>query len=349
MNGSSVLFYFVLIVTFRWTTALLCYSCADLKSNEECFNVTKCPDGELCYGREDGFGSGEVKHTTGCTKELKPLKRQDSTGYTFCAKSCQGDLCNLRSCQPGNATRPPRCLSCSFVNSPQECQNVVQCKANEVCYVNKFNTFQKTKYRFSCISKTECDVHPVTSTTTLIGKRSDTNTCSLCCKNDHCNLNACDQQHNGPMFHLKPLNAGATCNDTDTVLCSTLGRLNADACKESSVIKMCPKSCVTCDHVGWMPWQPWSTCSRTCGGTQTRSRVCKHRFSFANTVTCKGDAVETVKCLQLFCPVNGGWCYSRQCKTNWCAGGNYICGETCDNVRGTCDCPTPLFGGSPCS
>ncbi|XP_060555683.1 uncharacterized protein LOC132716428 [Ruditapes philippinarum] len=248
MNGSFVLFSFVLTVTINWTTALLCYSCTDLKSNEECFNVTTCPDGELCYGREDGFGSGEVKHTTGCTKELKPIKRQDSTGFTFCAKSCQGDLCNLRSCQLGNTTRPPRCLSCVFVNSPQDCQNIVECKANEVCYTEKYTTFQNTKYRFGCVSKMDCDEHPVASTTTIIGRRSGTDKCSVCCKNDHCNINACSQQTKGPVFHLKSLSAGVPCTDTDTVLCSALGRLNTDACKESSVFKLCLKSCEACGN-----------------------------------------------------------------------------------------------------
>ncbi|XP_053374048.1 thrombospondin-2-like [Mercenaria mercenaria] len=151
------------------------------------------------------------------------------------------------------------------------------------------------------------------------------------------------------MFRLKSMSPGAPCTDTDPSLCTTLGKFNTDACKEPSVIKACPKSCVTCGHVGWNSWQPWSSCSKTCNtGTMTRSRVCNRRFSFVGNQTCVGSSVETIDCSVKHCPENGKWCYDRpysDCSTDY----DYIrvWGYDCSHYRHktTCDCPRPKYGG----
>ncbi|XP_060591376.1 uncharacterized protein LOC132746290 [Ruditapes philippinarum] len=70
MNIPLILTTIIFISSVNYVESLLCYSCSDLKSNEQCFNTTMCPDGEACYGRADGLLTSEVKHTTGCTKEL---------------------------------------------------------------------------------------------------------------------------------------------------------------------------------------------------------------------------------------------------------------------------------------
>lgn len=327
-----------LIAAYTRTDALLCYSCTDVKDNENCFNITVCPDGEACFGRADGFQTAEVKHTTGCTKELMPPRKNGTSGYTFCSQTCKEDFCNLHTCQLGNKTRPPRCQSCDFVDSPTDCKSIVECKTNEVCFAEKVTTFQKIKYRLGCVNEKECEVHPV-SLQALVGKRTSVNTCSVCCKSDHCSKYACSPNPTGKVFQLKPISPGAQCVDSDAALCTTLGRFNVDACGETSVVKACPKSCVVCNHVGWNHWQPWSSCSKTCDtGTRTRSRDCIRRFSFASQ-PCAGPRSETVDCLLKHCTVDGNWCYTTKCQHV------YNTYSTCTKTRTTCDCPTPRYGG----
>ncbi|XP_053403023.1 low-density lipoprotein receptor 2-like [Mercenaria mercenaria] len=114
--------------------SLLCYSCKDVLSNEACFNISKCPSAELCYGRADGFLTGDVKHTTGCTKEMNPVKANGSGATTFCSHACHENLCNFEECVKGsgNLIRGPRCLSCDYVESPDDCTNVTECSKDEV-------------------------------------------------------------------------------------------------------------------------------------------------------------------------------------------------------------------------
>lgn len=275
----------------------------------------------------------------------KPQQRNDTLGFSFCAKSCQDNLCNLHSCQlPDNSTKPPRCLSCDSVDSPSQCQNVVECNSNEVCFSEKVFTFHRVVYRFGCVSVKDCNAHPVHAAA-IVGKRNDEKSCSVCCKTDHCNLQACSNNP-GQVFPMNPISPGV-CADSNAALCSTFGRLSADACKEQTVLNACSSSCATCAHIGWNSWQPWGTCSARCGlGTRTRTRTCRRRFSFVGSPDCVGPSTSSGSCSGQFCPVNGGWCYNSkiECKV---IGLNYdVCLPT--NVKTTCSCPSPRYGGHYC-
>lgn len=46
--------------------------------------------------------------------------------------------------------------------------------------------------------------------------------------------------------------------------------------------------------MGFSNWSPWSQCSATCEGIQTRSRECRD--------TCSGKATETESCGTTHCP-----------------------------------------------
>ncbi|XP_060583969.1 A disintegrin and metalloproteinase with thrombospondin motifs adt-1-like [Ruditapes philippinarum] len=344
MNISLLLATLIIISSMHWVDSLLCYSCSDLKSNEECFNTTICPDGEACYGRADGFLTSEVKHTTGCTKELKPQRRNDSLGYSFCAKTCRDNLCNLHSCQLlDNSTKPPRCLACDSVDSPSLCKKVVQCNSNEVCFSERVFTFHNAVYRFGCVKEKDCSAQPV-NMAAILGKRADEKSCSVCCKTEHCNINACSNYPVGQMFPLSPISSGI-CTDSDAALCSTFGRLRADACKEQIVLNRCPSSCGVCAHIVWSQWSPWGSCSASCGlGTRTRSRTCHRRFNFVGT--CAGPSTSSSTCQGHNCPVNGGWCVETRQDCHHV----YSSYMECTNHRDvtTCSCPAPQNGGLPC-
>lgn len=130
---------------------LLCYSCKDVSKNETCLNVTKCPTGEACYGRADGFHTGEVKHTFGCTRGLDVPKTVVSTGLSFCNSICHENFCNLNECRPGNTNNRLRCLSWGLVDNPNDCKVVKECLEGEICLAEKIETFGKSKYRLGCV------------------------------------------------------------------------------------------------------------------------------------------------------------------------------------------------------
>lgn len=304
MNFKS-LFCWAFFLAIKGGQSHLCYSCRDLTTNDDCFNTTICPDDEDCFGRADGYVTGEVKHTTGCTKDLIIPTNSGPDGFTFCANRCRGNLCNLDKCEKGNRTRGFRCLSCDFVNSPSDCHTVVECSHNGVCMSERITLLERSKYRFSCINREQCDMSSHNSPT-IIGKRSSSGHCAVCCESNHCNMLACGENYNGQVFRLKPMQVD--CSDTDPVLCSTVLRLNTGACDEPYIIKTCPKTCIVCDHFGWSAWGPWGSCSTTCDhGTKVRHRQCQYRLNTTTDLSCRGPSTDIGTCFS-HCPVNGGWC-----------------------------------------
>uniref|UniRef100_UPI003AAC1D74 properdin-like n=1 Tax=Centroberyx gerrardi TaxID=166262 RepID=UPI003AAC1D74 len=72
---------------------------------------------------------------------------------------------------------------------------------------------------------------------------------------------------------------------------------------------------------GWGPWQPWSSCSVSCGGggVKRRERVCSSQPECRST--CSGSTEETESCsTHTACPVHGGW-------TSWSESAE--CSESC--------------------
>ena len=51
---------------------------------------------------------------------------------------------------------------------------------------------------------------------------------------------------------------------------------------------------------GYGPWNAWSSCSKTCGGVQSRSRLCNH----PDGLPCVGPSRETLDCNLKMCPSN---------------------------------------------
>ncbi|XP_065940711.1 coadhesin isoform X3 [Magallana gigas] len=88
----------------------------------------------------------------------------------------------------------------------------------------------------------------------------------------------------------------------------------------------------------WTAWGHWGSCSATCEGTRTRTRVC-HPPEHGGA-PCRGDTVETSGCGTSHCPVDGHW-------TAWGHWGS--CSATCEGTRTrTRVCHPPEHGGAPC-
>ncbi|XP_060607781.1 uncharacterized protein LOC132759917 isoform X5 [Ruditapes philippinarum] len=169
-----------------------------------------------------------------------------NTRLSFCSSLCRENFCNLNECRSGNINNTLRCLSCGLVDNPNDCKVVKECLEGEICLAEKIETFGKSKYRLGCVRHQDCSLRRI-STSQIIGKRTAVQNCSVCCKTDYCNLDACSANMSGTqILQLNPVSPNAVCEDDDPKLCATLGRFNADACSDPYVVEKCPKSCVAC-------------------------------------------------------------------------------------------------------
>ncbi|XP_036351171.2 hemicentin-1 [Ochotona princeps] len=97
-------------------------------------------------------------------------------------------------------------------------------------------------------------------------------------------------------------------------------------------------------HGAWSPWQPWGTCSSSCGkGTQTRSRLCDSPPPAFSGSPCDGAETQLQVCRERPCPVDGKWAVW----TSWSAC-TVSCGGGARQRRRHCTDPAPQHGGHGC-
>ncbi|XP_077188775.1 hemicentin-1 isoform X2 [Paroedura picta] len=109
------------------------------------------------------------------------------------------------------------------------------------------------------------------------GPWSNWGTCSRTCNGGQMRrYRTCDNPH--------PFNGGRACTGADT----QIQRCNSELCPVDG---------------NWGPWQPWSTCSASCGrGEQTRSRLCNNPSPSESGRPCPGDSSQISRCNILTCP-----------------------------------------------
>uniref|UniRef100_A0AC11BQX3 Hemicentin 1 n=1 Tax=Ovis aries TaxID=9940 RepID=A0AC11BQX3_SHEEP len=97
-------------------------------------------------------------------------------------------------------------------------------------------------------------------------------------------------------------------------------------------------------HGAWSTWQPWGTCSVSCGkGTQTRTRLCNNPPpSFAGSY-CDGAETQMQVCNERHCPIDGKWATW----TSWSAC-SVSCGGGARQRTRDCSDPAPQYGGNKC-
>ncbi|XP_055275068.1 hemicentin-1 isoform X3 [Moschus berezovskii] len=97
-------------------------------------------------------------------------------------------------------------------------------------------------------------------------------------------------------------------------------------------------------HGAWNTWQPWGTCSVSCGkGTQTRTRLCNNPPpSFAGSY-CDGAETQMQVCNERHCPIDGKWATW----TSWSAC-SVSCGGGARQRTRDCSDPAPQNGGNKC-
>jgi hypothetical protein len=106
--------------------------------------------------------------------------------------------------------------------------------------------------------------------------------------------------------------------------------------------------------IEWSTFGPWSECSKSCGsgGIQYRTRVCllsNGLPALGDDQKCIGENVETRKCNQLACPINGGWNeWSEWSKCPDCIDNKIHKLPVTSKRTRECNNPSPSNGGLEC-
>jgi len=97
---------------------------------------------------------------------------------------------------------------------------------------------------------------------------------------------------------------------------------------------------VDCKHAAW---QPWSTCTKKCGGGSQRRYRTSQRPLHGGKPCKESHTTETQRCNAQPCPIDGGF-------GMWSAWGS--CSKSCDGgvsiQTRACDSPSPQFNGKAC-
>ncbi|XP_061016921.1 hemicentin-1 isoform X2 [Dama dama] len=97
-------------------------------------------------------------------------------------------------------------------------------------------------------------------------------------------------------------------------------------------------------HGAWSTWQPWGTCSVSCGkGTQTRTRLCNNPPPSFSGSYCDGAETQMQVCNERHCPIDGKWATW----TSWSAC-SVSCGGGARQRTRDCSDPAPQYGGNKC-
>ncbi|XP_065792282.1 hemicentin-1 isoform X3 [Muntiacus reevesi] len=97
-------------------------------------------------------------------------------------------------------------------------------------------------------------------------------------------------------------------------------------------------------HGAWSTWQPWGTCSVSCGkGTQTRTRLCNNPPPSFSGSYCDGAETQMQVCSEGHCPIDGKWATW----TSWSAC-SVSCGGGARQRTRDCSDPAPQYGGNKC-
>ncbi|XP_070371679.1 SCO-spondin isoform X2 [Equus asinus] len=118
-------------------------------------------------------------------------------------------------------------------------------------------------------------------------------------------------------------------------------------------VQVCHTKCGT-ETLGWTPWAPWSSCSRSClapgggPGRRSRTRLC----SSPRDTSCPGEATEEEPCSPTMCPVPsvwGLWSPWSTCSAP-CDGGIQTRGRSCSaSAPGDSECQGPHSQTKDCN
>ncbi|XP_062604258.1 uncharacterized protein LOC134266043 [Saccostrea cucullata] len=207
----------------------LCFSCNGVPDEADCSTITTCSDSEACFVRKYTQLNGKPMFESGCLSRssckiihvVSGIGKKRETGVTNCYECCEsGNVtypCNDNLCGKPIATET-RCYSCSDTAQPENCENIIACDVDSMCYTGTYRhpLSHEIRYNMGCQRKDTCSAlmnlwHSYQTSSHTSSHGTDTvtlNHCNDCCSGDFCNLGLCDiPKRVKPIFTSTPQNS----------------------------------------------------------------------------------------------------------------------------------------------
>nr|XP_022308784.1 hemicentin-1-like [Crassostrea virginica] len=220
------------IITYLAATAAVvyssptnqCFNCNGVPAQEDCDVITHCGDNESCYVRKSTQYNGQALFESGCFSSqscqvlntISGIGKREA-GLTNCYECCKTGNntypCNSQLCGTP-ASRERKCFSCSDITKPENCETIVPCSEDSICYTGSYRHpfSHEIRYNMGCQHKDTCSVFQalghshVTSSTN--GDYTQVSHCNDCCNDDYCNIRLCGiPKKVKPVFTYKPNNS----------------------------------------------------------------------------------------------------------------------------------------------
>ena len=286
-----------------------------------------------------GCGTAKQSRTRSCTGEGQLKCKGHDTSWRLCDTDCETGwsewsawtLCSV-SCAVGYQTRN-RQTNCS--RSP--CRRHVE---SEV----------RACVRKSCPSHSEWSSWSICDTVCGQGRQNRTRACPQsggnCSRPEtkECKVRECAEWATWSTWSACSNNCskGVQVRKRDCVVVVGLKK----QCPGSSTEERQCSSDACLVHGGWSPWQPWSSCSVTCGlGFRMRQRNCMSPGARHGGAACRGHNLEVTKCVEHLCKDNDlreftPWSKWSECSTH--------CGKGVKSRSRNCTILDPLSGLGLC-
>ncbi|XP_033725136.1 uncharacterized protein LOC117315099 [Pecten maximus] len=246
------------------TNGTLCYNCRDVSHPRDCFRLTRCGQHEVCSVDRFSSDDGIITYDSGCksktfcsgfqTKREQESSRPthfpqyawDAQQYPICSTCCDADFCNLNLCDPSvdhTSKDLKRCLHCTGIEDPNNCETVTTCTVDEACYTQKqLNVNGEIRYNLGCRHQAVCDAAATSSM--LVGRNvRGSDFCLGCCNTTNCNGKLC---HEDPAVTTLPTTTPIPDRCTEGPQCHYLTS-TFNLCEDpTSSRHICPVSCEVC-------------------------------------------------------------------------------------------------------
>ncbi|CAG2221728.1 unnamed protein product [Mytilus edulis] len=172
--------------------SLRCLSCQGVIEPRACLHKQECDVGEICYTEQVIDDDLTKYYNVGCrSTQLCDMAKiafgRRSGELQVCQKCCHTDKCNNQECQSSQGASTNICSKCQDVPSPLECQSVVECRSDEICFSQQFvnDNFEK-RYNLGCEKKKRCEL-----LRQLTPHHRNLQLCNKCCQGSECNKKLC--------------------------------------------------------------------------------------------------------------------------------------------------------------
>lgn len=220
----SVEFEFIIQQASVYSVTNQCFNCNGVPAQEDCDVLIQCGENESCFVRKSTQYNGKPLFESGCfskptcdtLSQISGLGKREA-GLTNCFECCytgnRTHPCNNKLCGTP-PSRERKCFSCSDALHPDDCETIIPCSEDSICYAGSYRHpfSHEIRYNLGCQHKDTCRVfqslaHGHVSSSSH-GDSVETSHCNDCCDDDYCNIGLCGiPKRVKPIFTYKPNNS----------------------------------------------------------------------------------------------------------------------------------------------